>query len=122
MEKMDAGTDGRRARGDRTRHAVAVQAAAIASVDGLGGMTLSRLADALGVGKSSIQSAYRTKEELQLAAVSAATDIFLDAVVLPARDRPHGRKRLEAYVDSWLDYVERRVFPGGCFMVATMSE
>src|SRR3954453_3762771 len=121
-EKPDSGTDGRRARGDRTRRAVAVQAAAVASVDGLAGMTLSRLAQALGVGKSSIQSAYATKEDLQLAAVRAATGIFLDAVVAPARARPHGRQRLQAYIDCWLDYVERRVFPGGCFMVATLSE
>lgn len=122
QDHPDPGIDGRRARGDRTRHAVAVQAAAVASVDGLAGMTLSRLAHALGMSKSSIQAAYATKEELQLAAVGAATEIFLEAVVTPARDRPHGRPRLQMYVDCWLDYVERRVFPGGCFMVANLSE
>ena len=122
MDDAGARTDGRRARGDRTRRAVAEQAAAVASVDGLAGMTLSRLAEALGVSKSSIQAAYGTKEALQLAAVEAATEIFLESVVHPARDRPHGRQRLQGYIDAWLDYVERRVFPGGCFMVATLSE
>ena len=37
-------TDGRRQRGDKTRRTVAAQAAALASVDGLSGMTLAQLA------------------------------------------------------------------------------
>jgi AcrR family transcriptional regulator len=101
---------------------VAAQAAALASMDGLAGMTLSQLARALGVNKSSIQAAYATKEEIQLAAVEAATDTFVGAVVAPVQDRPEGLARLRALVESWLGYVERRVFPGGCFMVATLSE
>lgn len=114
--------DGRNERGDRTRKAVAAQAAAIASVNGLSGMTISQLAGALGCSKSSIQAAYGTKEEVQLAAVKAASEIFGEAVVAPALDRPEGLPRLQSLVDSWLGYVERRVFPGGCFMVATLSE
>ena len=114
--------DGRAQRGDRTRQAVAAQAAAIASVDGLSGMTLSQLADALGVTKSSVQAAYRTKQDVQLAAVGAASEIFVAEVVAPAQRATEGRPRLEALVDNWLAYVERRVFPGGCFMVATFSE
>jgi len=101
---------------------VADQAAALASVDGLSGMTLSQLAGALGVSKSSIQAAYGTKEEVQLAAVAAATEIFVEAVVAPVQDRPEGLPRLQSLVDSWIGYVERRVLPGGCFMVATLSE
>lgn len=114
--------DGRRERGDRTRHAVAVQAAALASVDGLAGITLSQVAHALGMSKSSVQAAYGTKEEVQLAAVAAASEIFIAAVVVPAQDQPEGLPRLQSLVESWLGYVERRVFPGGCFMVATLSE
>jgi AcrR family transcriptional regulator len=101
---------------------VAAQAAAIASVDGLSGMTLSQLAEALGVGKSSIQAAFGTKEEVQLAAVAAASEIFVHAVVAPAHDVPEGRPRLRSLVDLWLAYVERRVFPGGCFMGATLPD
>lgn len=114
--------DGRAQRGNRTRRAVAAQAAAIASVDGLSGMTLSQLAQAVGVSKSSIQAAYRTKEDVQVAAIAAAAEIFLTAVVSPAHEFPEGRPRLWMLVESWLGYVERRVFPGGCFMVATLSE
>lgn len=115
-------TDGRRQRGDRTRRAVASRAAALASVDGLAGMTLSQLAHALGVNKSSVQAAYATKEEVQVAAVEAATAVFTSAVIAPAFEQPEGLPRLRALVDAWLAYVERRVFPGGCFMVATLAE
>jgi AcrR family transcriptional regulator len=116
------GIDGRRERGDRTRRAVADQAAALASVEGLAGVTLARVADALGTSKSSIQAAYPTKEDVQLAAIGAATRTFVGAVIEPASMRPEGAARLWALVDAWLDYVERRVFPGGCFMVANLAD
>lgn len=114
--------DGRRERGERTRQAVAKQTAALASLDGLCGVSLSQVAAALGVSKGSIQAAYTTKEELQLAAVAAATTIFVGSVVEPAQQAEEGLPRLLELVDAWLGYVERRVFPGGCFMVATLSE
>jgi AcrR family transcriptional regulator len=114
--------DGRNERGERTRAAVAAQAAAVASVHGLSGMTLSQLADALGVSKSSIQAAYGTKEAVQLAAVGAATEIFVSEVIAPAMVHAEGLARLHALTEAWLAYVERRVFPGGCFMIATLAE
>jgi AcrR family transcriptional regulator len=85
-------------------------------------MTLAQLATALGTTKSSVQAAYGTKEAVQLAAVAAATDVFVENVITPALAEPEGLPRLEALVEAWLAYVERRVFPGGCFMVATLSE
>jgi AcrR family transcriptional regulator len=114
--------DGRRQRGTRTRETVATQAAALATLHGLAGMSLAQLADALGVSKSSVQAAYGTKEEIQLAAVRAATDTFVREVVAPVLHQPEGLPRLRALVDSWLGYVHRRVFPGGCFMGATLPE
>ncbi len=116
------GLDGRRQRGDRTRRSVATRAAALASVDGLSGVTLSQVAAELGVSKSSIQAAFATKEQLQLAAVEAASETFVREVVTPALAEPEGGARLRALAESWLAYVEHRVFPGGCFMVATLSE
>ncbi len=114
--------DGRLKRGDRTRKSVAAKAAALASLDGLAGMSIGQLADALGVSKSSVQVAYPTKEAVQLAAVGAATEIFVASVIAPAQAHPEGLPRLNALVELWLAYVERRTFPGGCFMVATLAE
>lgn len=114
--------DGRLVKGKQTRQQVAAEAAALASVDGLCGLTIGQLAEALGVSKGRVQGAFTTKEEVQLAAVGAATEIFVREVVLPAQHQAKGLPCLMALVDNWLDYVERRVFPGGCFMVATLAE
>src|SRR5688500_16766297 len=114
--------DGRRQRGDRTRRSVARSAAALASIDGLAGVSLSQVAGELGLSKSSIQAAFPTKEQLQLGAVEAASETFIREVVTPALNESEGLPRLRRLVESWLAYVAHRVFPGGCFMVATLSE
>jgi AcrR family transcriptional regulator len=119
---MTSDTDGRRMRGDRTRRAVAVRAAARASLDGLERVSLGQIAADLGISKGGIQALFGTKEELQLAAVAAATEIFVDNVVTPVLGEPQGRPRLEALINSWLSYVEHKVFPGGCFLAATIPE
>lgn len=116
------GTDGRRLRGDRTRRAVAVRAAERASLEGLEAVSLGRVAADLGISKSGIQAVFGTKKDLQLAAVGAATEIFVDRVVSPVIGQPPGLIRLRALVESWLAYVSDKVFPGGCFLAATIPE
>ena len=85
-------------------------------------MSLGQLASALDLPKSSIQAVYRTKEEVQLAAVAAATQIFVDNVIAPALTEPEGLPRLRLLVASWISYISGRVLPGGCFMGATLAE
>lgn len=115
-------TDGRRVRGDRARHRVARRAAELATVEGLAGLSLGHLATDLGLSKSSVASLYGSKESLQLAAVDAAREIFIQHVLVPAAGLPRGLPRLRGMVDAWLRYAEKPVFPGGCFMVATAAE
>ena len=114
--------DGRHQRGDRTRHAVATKAAALASTDGLAGVSIGQIADELGIAKSSVQVAYPRKQDLQIATITAATDIFVTAVIAPALSQPKGIQRLLALIDNWVDYISNRVLPGGCFMGATFAE
>lgn len=117
-----AEVDGRRIRGDRTRRRVAQRAAELASVGGLSGLSLGQLAHDLQLSKSGVAALYGTKQELQLAAVAAAREIFVEHVVARTSDAPGGLPRLRALVEAWLRYVEEPVFPGGCFMVATATE
>ncbi|MBF6451387.1 TetR/AcrR family transcriptional regulator [Nocardia elegans] len=112
--------DQRLRRGARSRRAVTRRAIEIASVDGLDGLSFGRLAEDLEVSKAGIQTLFRTKEKLQLATVDAARAVFVETVVRPARDAPAGIARLRALVDRWIDYVERPVFPGGCFLGANL--
>jgi AcrR family transcriptional regulator len=66
---------------------------------------------------------FGSKEELQLATIRAARASFVEEVVTPAlRGGRAGRERLGALCEGFLGYVQRRVFPGGCFFVATAAE
>ena len=112
----------RRSDGERSRAAILEEAARLSTVEGLGGLSLARLADAVGMSKSGLFAHFGSKEELQLATVESAAGIFEAHVVEPARRAPGGLPRLHAFVDFYLRYVERDVFPGGCFFAAALTE
>ncbi|WIY05671.1 TetR/AcrR family transcriptional regulator [Amycolatopsis mongoliensis] len=114
--------DGRLARGDATRRVVLRRAVDVASVDGLDGLSLGRLATELELSKSGVFALFGSKEELQLATVEAALAIFRSYVVTPALDVAPGLPRLRAICENWLDYSEKRVFPGGCFFFNVGAE
>ena len=114
--------DGRLVRGDQTRRAVLRRAVDIASVDGLEGLSIGRLAKDLEISKSGLFAHFGSKEELQLATVRAARRIYAEAVVAPALAVPAGLARIWTLSECWLDYSRRRVFPGGCFFAKTSHE
>ncbi|WP_345800897.1 TetR/AcrR family transcriptional regulator [Microbacterium sp. AZCO] len=118
----DTVIDRRRARGDASRRVILERATDLASVEGLDGLTIGRLAESAGMSKSSIATLFRGKEGLQLAAVDAAAQIFRENVVEPARTHPRGVARLAVLLRSALDYSRRRVFTGGCFFAATAAD
>lgn len=114
--------DGRLQRGDQTRRAVLRQAVDIASVDGLEGLSIGRLAKELEISKSGLFAHFGSKEELQLATIRAARRIYAGAVVEPAFAVSPGLGRVWALTECWLDYSKRRVFPGGCFFAKASHE
>jgi AcrR family transcriptional regulator len=107
---------------DRTRTAIVDRAVAVASIDGLEGLTIGRLADQVGMSKSGLIRHFGTKERLQLAALEAASEVFVEEVWRPVADQPPGLVRLRALCASWLSYLRRGVFPGGCFLSAASLE
>jgi AcrR family transcriptional regulator len=112
-----------RAPGQRSRARVLEHAAKLATIEGLEGLSIGRLAEATAMPKSSVHALFGSKEELQLATVNAARDSFITEVVEPAiGSAGPGRERLLALCEGYLSYVERRVFPGGCFFVAASAE
>jgi len=106
----------------RTRSAVVSRAVDLASAAGLEAVSIGRLADELGLSRSGVIGPFGSKEELQLAAVQAASERFRAEVWDPVADRPPGLPRLVAIVDAWFSYLERDVFPGGCFLTAASLE
>jgi len=111
-----------RSDGERSRAAILREAARLATVEGLDGLSLSRLAAAVGMSKSGLFAHFGSKEELQLATVAAASSIFDELVIEPAGAKAAGLPRLRAYVERFLVHVEEGVFPGGCFFVAAVGE
>jgi AcrR family transcriptional regulator len=112
-----------RAPGDRSRARVLEQAAALATLVGLEGISIARLANATGMAKSSVYVLFGSKEHLQLATIDAARTSFITHVVSPAiSTSPPGRQRLLQLCEGFLDYVEQRIFPGGCFFVTASAE
>jgi AcrR family transcriptional regulator len=117
MQTGTAIVDGRRARGDESRRALLALAVQQASVDGLDGISLGRLAAEAEVSKSGVATLFGSKERLQLAVVEAASSVFRSVVVEPARSLPRGAARVAALSQRWLDYSRDRVFDGGCFFI-----
>jgi AcrR family transcriptional regulator len=111
-----------RADGERTRGAILRAAASLATVDGLEGLSIGNLAAAIGMSKSGLYAHFGSKQELQLATVAEAERIFDEQVVQPALAARPGLAQLAAVCEAFFGYVQRRVFPGGCFFAATALE
>jgi hypothetical protein len=48
--------------------------------------------------------------------------VFAREVVEPGLDAPAGLAQLEGLCEAYLSYVERGVFPGGCFFAQLLAE
>jgi AcrR family transcriptional regulator len=114
--------DGRMERGERTRRQILDLAVDLASVEGLEGLSIGKLAGKLKMSKSGLFASFGSKEELQLATIEHARQIFIDVVVRKPMMAPRGLPRLWALCDSWLDYASKSVFSGGCFFAAASAE
>lgn len=119
MTKVEARRS--RADGQKSRAAILDAAARLATVDGLEGLSIGGLAAHIGMSKSGLYAHFKSKEELQLAIVDTASEVFLREVIEPAR-AAQGVERVQALADSFLSYIERGVFPGGCFFRAAQAE
>jgi AcrR family transcriptional regulator len=106
----------------KTREAIIARAIDVASVEGLEGVTIGRLASDLGMSKAGVIGQFGSKAELQVAALDAASQIFADRVWAPAADEDPGLPRLLAVCDAWVDHIARSPFAGGCFWTAASAE
>jgi AcrR family transcriptional regulator len=111
-----------RADGERSRRAILDAAARLATVEGLNGLSIGGLAEHIGMSKSGLYAHFKSKEELQLATIDTAADIFNTEVIAPAAAAPVGRARVWALSNEFLAHLERGVFPGGCFIASVAAE
>ena len=94
----------------------------LASVVGLEGLTIGRLSEELEMSKSGLVGRFGSKEQLQLATLELASDIFRRTVYEPAAHESPGLRRLNAICDAWIKYLGQPPFPGGCFLTTASVE
>lgn len=113
---------GRRADGEQTHQEILDAAMRLASIHGLGSLTFGSLARELDISKSGVFAHFRSKQHLQRETIAAARDVYEREVLAPGMSAPEGLPRLEALCEAYLSYVERGVFPGGCFFAQLLAE
>ena len=112
----------RRSDGERSRNAILREAGQLATVEGISGLSISRLAEAVGMSKSGLFAHFGSKEELQIATIEAARAVFTAQVIDPARAAATGLDRLRQLAENFLRYVEGDLYPGGCFFASVAAE
>jgi len=122
MTHSKSGATGRRPKGEQTRDSILRTAVDLASLEGLEGLTIGRLAQKLKMSKSGLFAHFGSKQDLQLATVEMAGEIFKEWVMRPALAQPPGMPRLWELLERWLSHVEDKVFAGGCFFTAASFE
>jgi AcrR family transcriptional regulator len=105
-----------------TRDAILRRSADIASVEGLEGVTIGRLAGDLGMSKAGVIGHFGTKEELQLATLALAGEWFLEQVWKPVEHLEPGLERLLGICEAWTRYADEPILSGGCFIAAVSFE
>jgi AcrR family transcriptional regulator len=125
MTMTDATADGgRRPRsdGERSRQAILQAATRLASIRGLDRLSIGELADEVGMSKSGLYAHFGSKEELQIATIDAAEEIFNRVVVAPSESAEPGVPQILALSEAFIDHLRDKVFPGGCFFACASAE
>ena len=107
-------------KGSDTRASILDRAVDLASVEGLEGLTIGRLAAELRMSKSGLFAHFGSKQELQLATVEAAAQRFRESVIVPSLEAPEGAPRIRAMGERYLGQLDS--YSGGCFWAATSAE
>ena len=109
-------------KGAETRERIIERALRAASVDGLEGISLGKLASDVGMSKSGLFAHFGSKEELQLDVLQAAAERFAEAVIQPALAAPRGEARVRSLFEHWLVWERHESLPGGCVFMHAAAE
>ena len=110
-----------RSKGALTKAMIVDQALKIASRQGLEGLTVGHLAEALAMSKSGVFAHFGSREELQLAVVREYYDRFEAAVFQPALQEPKGLARLQKMINLWMR-TSIQELSAGCIFISGAVE
>ena len=108
-------------KGEATKRAVLDEATELASLVGLGGLTIGTLAAATTLSKSGLYAHFASKEALQVEVLEHARERFTDVVMRPTLAARRGEPRLREFFERWLSW-QSRGYAGGCIFVDAASE
>lgn len=111
-----------RADGIESRHAILDAAARLATTHGLEGLSIGELAQHIGMSKSGLYAHFKSKEELELATIDTAAEIFENEVIRKVPAAPRGLDRVTALSEAFFQYLAQRVYPGGCFFATVAAQ
>jgi AcrR family transcriptional regulator len=110
-------------KGPTTRARIIDDAIRLASVEGLGGLTIGRLAERTGMSKSGLFAHFESRESVELAVLGEAINRFRDEVILPALREPRGEPRIRALIERWHAWSnDHSAMPGGCLLLQASVE
>jgi AcrR family transcriptional regulator len=109
-------------KGEATKARIVGEAAHQAALRGLTGVSLSDVADAVGMSKSGLFKHFDSKDDLHVAVVESVMDRFSEVIWKPSAELPPGRARLEAIFERWLHWGEDEWGESGCPVMALSVE
>jgi AcrR family transcriptional regulator len=110
-------------KGQSTREEIVARALNVAALEGLGALSIGGLAKELKMSKSGLFAHFGSKENLETAVVERASVLFFDHVLVPIEERGlEGIERVWALCDSWLEFVEQGLLPGGYFFTGAFFQ
>jgi AcrR family transcriptional regulator len=111
-----------RADGVVSRGVILNAAARLATTRGLEGLSIGDLAQHIGMSKSGLYAHFKSKEELELATIETAAEIFENEVIEKVPESLRGLARVSALTEAFLQHLARRIFPGGCFFATVAAQ
>ena len=109
-------------KGKVTRENILSKAFELASENGLESLTIGELAKQCGMSKSGLFAHFNSKDNLQIAVLDYANQIFTQRVIVPARERTSItiEEKLTLLLDNWLGW--NHSFQGSCMFLDAWKE
>jgi AcrR family transcriptional regulator len=108
--------------GVQSRKAILDAAARLATTEGLEGLSIGELAQHIGMSKSGLYAHFKSKEELELATIDTAAEIFENDVIRKIPDSLRGIARVTALAEAFFQHLLSRLYPGGCFFATVAAQ
>jgi AcrR family transcriptional regulator len=109
-------------KGEVTRSRILDTAMQLASRNGLDGLTIGSLSEALSLSKSGLFAHFGSKEALQLAVLEHTRGRFVAHLEPRMRGAAKGVPTLTAFMQAWLDWVASSDLPAGCPILGATFE